>query len=100
MTVKTPAQGARKPFMAELQKAHRTAPPGSAPSESSALVGLMPAEPVPQLPPVSVEVDHTPVLRSIAELHAKVDRIEDRLERLVGLGPGIEGKTGFREAAE
>jgi chemotaxis protein CheZ len=74
MTVKTPAQGARKPFMAELQKARRTAPPGSAPSESSALVGLMPAEPVPQLAPVSVEVDHTPVLRSIAELHAKFDR--------------------------
>ena len=37
---------------------------------------------------------------AIAELHAKVDRIEDRLERLAGLGPGIEGKTGFREAAE
>src|SRR3954452_8786339 len=73
MTVKTPAQGARKPFMAELQKARRTAPPGSAPSESSALVGLMPSEPVPQLP-LSVEVDHTPVLRSIAELHAKFDR--------------------------
>jgi chemotaxis protein CheZ len=74
MTVKTPMQGARKPFMAELQKARRGTAPGTGSAEASGLLALAAPEPAAQLAPVSVEVDHTPVLRAVAELHAKFDR--------------------------
>ena len=69
MTINTSAQGARKPFMAELQKARRSTAPGAGSPEPSGLAALVAPKPVPQLPPVSIEVDHTPVLRSMAELN-------------------------------
>lgn len=72
--VETTGRGARKPFMAELQQARRAAAPGSSQVEPVGSIAPLPPEAGLPTGPISVEVDHSPVLRSIAELHAKFDR--------------------------
>ncbi|EWY40321.1 hypothetical protein N825_37045 [Skermanella stibiiresistens SB22] len=60
--------------MAELQHARRAAPTGSNQLDPIGLLAPAVSESAAASGPISVEVDHTPVLRSIAELHAKFDR--------------------------